>query len=53
MNRYFAKAFIAACGFCVPLIMVGKIWAWIPFLLGAVGILYHAHSNKDTDDRQD
>jgi hypothetical protein len=52
MNSYFAKAFIAVCGFCVPLIMIGKMWAWTPFLLGVVGILYYAYLNKNSDSDQ-
>ena len=52
MNLNFAKVSIAVCGFCVPLIMVGKMWASLPFLLGVVGILYYAYLNKNTDNNQ-
>ena len=46
MNRYFTKAFIAVCGFCVPIIMIGKLWALAPFLLAVFGILYYSCFNR-------
>jgi hypothetical protein len=52
MNRNFAKVFIAVCGFCAPLIMVGKSWAAAPFLLAVVGILYFAYINKTPENIQ-
>jgi len=52
MNRYFARAFIALCSFCVPLIMIGKSWAWAPFGLSVVGILIYSYFNKNTDINQ-
>ncbi len=52
MNLNFAKVFIAVCGFCAPLIMVGQGWAAAPFLLAVVGILYFAHINKIPENNQ-
>lgn len=46
MNRYFARVFIAVCGFCVPIIIIGQLWAMAPFMLGTVGIMYYSYSNR-------
>jgi hypothetical protein len=52
MNRYISKAFIAVCGFCVPIIMIGQFWALAPFMLAAVGIFYYSYANKTRDHDQ-
>jgi hypothetical protein len=52
MNLFFARICIAVCGLSVPFMFDGQMWALAVFMLGLIGILYHARTSKLTLDKQ-